>query len=321
MFERVREFLAAHDLEIWTVNVFPYGDFHGTPVKEQVYRPDWTTEERVRYTLDVAGVVARLGGDGDGAVVPMSTLPLGYGPGEPAVFAANLMRVARGLHELHERHGVHLVLALEPEPFCLVETVGDAADFLEEHVFAGSSVGPSDSRDEAVARRHLGVCIDLCHLAVVGEDPAAALSDLRRREIRCPKIQVSSCLELRDGLALDRLLAFDEPVYLHQTVAADGTRALDLSEVAQRREEFAAAGVLRTHFHMPVFWDDQDALGSTQALLRRALAEMPRPLPLLEVETYTWGVLPGWDKSDDALRAGIGRELEFVRGVLADAPF
>ena len=117
------------------------------------------------------------------------------------------------------------------------------------------------------------------------------------------------------------LLAFDEPVYLHQTVAADGTRALDLSEVALRREEFATAGVLRTHFHMPVFWDEGDALGSTQALLCRALAEMPRPLPLLEVETYTWGVLPGWDKSDDALRAGIERELEFIRGVLADAPF
>ena len=68
---------------------------------------------------------------------------------------------------------------------------------------------------------------------------------------------------------------------------------------------------------MPVFWDQEEPLGSTQASLLRALAEMPRPFPPLEVETYTWGVLPGWDKSDEALRAGIARELEFVRGVVS----
>lgn len=301
-FKRLESFLAEHDLPIWTVNVFPYGDFHATAVKTSVYQPDWTSVDRARYTLDVASVVARLGGGRD--VVPMSTLPLGYEPGEVGAFVRGLWRVVRGLAALRERYGVHLVLALEPEPFCLLETVAGTVAYLEDFMFTDEY--------EALAREHLGVCIDLCHLAVVGEDPAVALGMLRERGVRCPKIQVSSCLELRDGAAIDELLAFDEAVYLHQTVG-DGVRALDLDEVAARRDEFVAATPLRTHFHMPVFWDADGSLGSTRAQLEAALARMPGPLPLLEVETYTWGVLPGWDTSETSLRAGIERELEFVR--------
>ena len=322
--DRLTRFLASTDLSIWTVNAFPYGDFHGKPVKTKVYEPDWSDEERLLYTRHVAEVVARVGSSARPApsmrTVPISTLPLGYRDGRPAsdlddegcrVMARNLVRAASHLQSMEEAHGVRLVLALEPEPFCLLETVAQAADFLERWVFreGGWTVA------EDVLRRHLGVCVDLCHLAVLREDAIAALADLAARGIRCAKIQVSSCLELRDPRCLPELLAWDEPTYLHQTVAADGTRALDLADVAARREEFQAAGELRTHFHVPVFWDDDGALGSTQRELTRvlaALAKSPEDLPLLEVETYTWGVLPGWDKSDTALLSGLERELQFV---------
>ena len=307
---RAFDFLGQHGLSIWTLNVFPYGEFHGSPVKEKVYEPNWACDERVEYTLHAAEVAARL--CDEGSLVPMSTLPLGYGDVDRDACAANLARVATRLAALRAEHDVHMVVALEPEPFCVIETVAQAADFLE-HVFRSGTVA------EAVLRDHLGVCVDLCHLAVVGEDPALALADLRARGIQCPKIQVSSCLELRDPAGLDRLLEFDEPGYLHQTGGEGGARALDLSEIAARRGEFEAAGTLRTHFHMPVFWDEEGAaLGSTRELLKRALAEMPRPLPLLEVETYTWGVIPGWDKSDEALLDGIGQELSFVRNAVKD---
>src|SRR5438132_878800 len=36
-----RRWLDAHDLYVFTINAFPYGAFHGTRVKEDVYRPDW----------------------------------------------------------------------------------------------------------------------------------------------------------------------------------------------------------------------------------------------------------------------------------------
>ena len=91
------------------------------------------------------------------------------------------------------------------------------------------------------------VCVDLCHLAVVGEDAVAAVAGLRQRGIAMPKIQVSSGLELRDPVgSLDALLVFDEARYLHQTCGDGGQRALDLDEVGRRRPEFEAAGRLRT---------------------------------------------------------------------------
>ncbi|MGK4422383.1 hypothetical protein ACSLVQ_29455, partial [Klebsiella pneumoniae] len=42
----------------YTMNGFPYGPFHGMPVKEAVYEPDWTTPERRRYTADLAAIMA-----------------------------------------------------------------------------------------------------------------------------------------------------------------------------------------------------------------------------------------------------------------------
>jgi hypothetical protein len=165
---------------------------------------------------------------------------------------------------------------------------------------------------EELLRRHIGVCVDLCHLAVVREDAVVAVGDLRRRGISDAKIQVSACLELRDPEALDLLVAFDEDVYLHQSVAAGGARALDLDDLSRRGAEFREAGVIRTHFHTPVFWDQEGALGSTRDELHRVLVGLPRPLPLLEVETYTWGVLPGAVRGEDSLLDGIERELVWV---------
>ncbi len=314
--ERVRRALAERDLPLWTLNVFPHGDFHDDIVKEAVYRPDWGTEERVVYTRDCAEAAASL--VPAGTVVPLSTLPLGYraagaDPATLRLMACNLARAATHLHELHERTGVHCVLALEPEPFCLLETAAAAAKFFEQWLL---TAGVANAVPERAVRAHLGVCVDLCHAFVVGEDPLAVLRDLHARGISVPKVQVSSCLELRAPSGLDELLAFDEVRYLHQTIAASGERALDLGEVAARRSEFERAlahGPVRTHYHMPLWWDRDGAFGSTRALLERALdglRQLPSP-PLCEVETYTWSVLTG-ELCNAPLPERIARELDFA---------
>lgn len=313
--ERVRAQLAQMRLPIWTLNAFPFGDFHATEVKTEVYRPDWSSEERLLYTRNCAEAVADLSA-GDDAPLPISTLPLGYDPGDLRVMARNLVRAASHLADLEQRSGMELVLALEPEPFCLLETAAATGDFLEEWVFRP---GAWQTVPERVLRRHLGVCVDLCHLAVVHEDPLAALANLDSRGIRVPKIQVSSCLELRDPAELDRLLAFAEPRYLHQTCAeAGGPRALDLNEVAARRQEFERCELLRTHFHVPVYWDEPDGpLGSTRAELQRVLPALRQRDCLLEVETYTWSVLGADWQPDRDLVQGLRHELDFVSGLLA----
>jgi sugar phosphate isomerase/epimerase len=306
--------LRALDTPLWTLNVFPVAGFHDAVVKTAVYRPDWGDEDRLAYTRLCAEVGARL--CEPGTVLPLSTLPLGYrGPGEPPPdrrrMARNLARCASAFAAIEAETGVCCVLAIEPEPDCLLETAAGTAGFLEQWLF---DEGAWTTVPAAVLRRHLGVCVDLCHLAVVGEDPLAALADLRARGIAVPKLQVSSCLEARGPAGLDRLLAHHEPKYLHQTVAARGPRALDLDAAAVRRAEFAAGGVVRTHFHVPLYWDEVGPFGSTRAQVERvlrALAAAAEPLPLLEVETYTWSVLPDF-AGDTPLAALLQRELDFA---------
>lgn len=316
--KQVRAALDRLGLELWTLNAFPYGDFHSEVVKTAVYRPDWSSEERVRYTNEAAAAAAEL--VPRGTMLPLSTLPLGYqAPGGAApdlrLMARNLARVASSFAALELRTGVCCVLALEPEPFCLLETCAAVATFLEQWLF-DEGAWPTVPQD--VLRRHLGVCVDLCHLAVVGEDALAAYADLLRRRIAVPKIQVSSCLEVRAPEGVDGLLRFDEPRWLHQTVAASGIRALDLPEVRAERQAFARGGRLRTHFHLPLWWDEAGALGSTRAEVERVLAGLRRgegPLPLLEVETYTWPVL-GELGGTAPLQERLCRELDFAAACL-----
>ena len=316
--QRVRDAMARLSIPLWTLNVFPHGDFHGEVVKERVYEPDWSTEERVLYTRDCAEAAAALAHPGD--VIPLSTLPLGYrAHGQFAdlrLMARNLARMASMLRDLRDRTGVHCVLALEPEPFCILERALDAANFLEQWLF---DEGAWPTVPESALREHLGVCVDLCHLFVVGEDPLAAIHSLLARGIAVPKVQVSSCLEARSEAGLDELFAFQEARYLHQTVG-DGVRALDLGEAQSHRAEFAAAlarGPVRTHYHMPLWWDRDGAFGSTKRDLERALrgiAQLPDP-PLCEVETYTWSVLPEHMRSEP-LPTLLARELDFAANLL-----
>lgn len=322
MRERFAAALRELDLPLWTLNVFPYGGFHDQVVKTAVYRPDWEKEERLEYTRRCAELGSSL--LGPGSELPLSTLPLGWrargdAPADLRLMARNLARCASAFAAIEAKTGVRCVLALEPEPHCLLETCAATASFLERWLF---DEGAWTTVPGHVLRRHLGVCVDLCHLAVVGEDPVAALADLRARGIVVPKIQVSACLEVRDSRALGDLLAFDEPRYLHQTASESGLRALDLPDVAAAREQFAAGGRVRSHYHVPLFWDAPGAFGSTQAEVERvlrALAAGPAPLPLLEVETYTWSVL-GDFAGRAPLHAHLTRELEWVAARMKPGP-
>ena len=159
--EQVSELLARHNLEIWTLNLFPFGSFHGERVKEQVYRPDWASEERLQYTRHAAEVVAALAPAG--ARIPLSTLPLGYGSGDLRLMARNLARAASALAAVRDSTGVELVLALEPEPCCLVETVAQAVDFLESYLFREGAWTVPAARTghppDRTARRTRGVVV------------------------------------------------------------------------------------------------------------------------------------------------------------------
>jgi sugar phosphate isomerase/epimerase len=319
----------AEGFAAYTMNGFPYGRFHGAPVKEAVYEPDWTARERLDYTRGLAEVMAAL--VPEEATATISTVPGAFAPrshGREEAIAEGLLRAAADLVELRRRTGRTLALAIEPEPWCLMETVRDAVGFFRDRLFTERAARHLSSltgltADEAAAAlpRHLGLCLDVCHMAVGFEEPEAALSALAEAGIPVHKLQLSAALRIdrMNGHARSRAAAFRDEVYLHQVVArAPGgalRRFLDLPSALERGDE-ADGEEWRIHFHVPVYAEPAPPLASTRDVLERVLA-LHRARPVtghLEVETYTWDVLPqeALDGSRTDVVDGIEKELRWA---------
>jgi sugar phosphate isomerase/epimerase len=285
---RLAEFKAWLDgegLYVFTINGFPHGTFHGEPVKADVHAPDWRTEERVAYTLRLAEILGTLLPDGvDGTI---STNPLSYKPWLDddgwALATRNIVRVG------DELRGTRIALAIEPEADGALATVAELIEWWPDELNAT-------------------VCFDACHSAVAYEEPDAALDALGAAGIRVGKAQLSAALTV-PGDAHEELRAFADPIYLHQVTEAGSLRTWpDLPDAlsANGNEEW------RVHFHVPIFIERYGALESTQEHLRRCIERVDTAH--LEIETYTWDVLPADLKVSSV--DSIAREYEWVLGVL-----
>lgn len=326
-----KDFLARHQMYVFTVNGFPYGAFHGTRVKEEVYLPDWRDPERLRYTNLLADLLAALLPDDPTIEGSVSTVPGAYkpalaGPGDVAAMVEQLLQHVAHLVQLRARSGRLVSLALEPEPDCFLETIDEVVAFFEGHVRGPAAVarvmeltGLDRGGASLALREHLGVCLDLCHAAVEFEQPADCVGRLARSGIRVLKMQISAGLRLPslDPDALHALSRFDDAVYLHQVVqqGPEGLlRFADLSDAFASLQGSKAEHEWRVHFHVPIFLDQLGPFASTQTFVREMLAiHRLRPVSAhLEVETYTWGVLPEPFRSGTVDEA-VARELMWVR--------
>lgn len=306
-----RDWLERHDCYLYTINGFPYGTFHGSRVKEQVYQPDWTTRERLDYTCRLFDLLVELAPPD--LALSVSTLPGSFKEFlEPSTAADQLAAMRRNLHEcsahldrLRDRTGRDLHLGLEPEPLGLFETSAETIHFFDLL---------RDGLDENQTSRllqNLGVNYDTCHLAVEFEEPAAALDALRGAGIRLSKIHLSSALTLKPTPeALARLPEFEEGVYLHQVVVAESGPALrrfrDLPDALAWQAEFpeAAGEEWRVHFHIPLHTPPQAPFGDTREHLRGTLdylRDHPGCCEHFEMETYTWEVMPAALRSGDVV--------------------
>jgi hypothetical protein len=332
--EAFKAYLAGNDLYVFTINGFPYGRFHGTRVKEAVYLPDWQDEARLRYSNQLADILVALLPAGRGIEGSISTVPGAFKPRvkdrrDIEAMVRHLACHAAHLARLEDRTGRTLRLALEPEPCCFLETIEEAVGFFENHLFAepartlvAQATGRPE-RAEDLLRRHLGICFDVCHAAVEFEDENV-LDRLVGAGIAVPKIQVSAALRLAsvDGATADLLRPFDDGVYFHQVVERNSgglTRYLDLDQAFASLNGAGRVREWRVHFHVPVFGETAGGFATTQDYLKAILArQRASPVaPHLEVETYTWGVLPEADRQGD-LADNIARELEWTRRELTD---
>jgi len=242
-------FFAEQNLYVFTINGFPYGRFHDAGVKERVYAPDWRMTERRDYTNALAEILAEWlpeGMDGSISTVPGSFREWMQTADDEAQIARMLTECALYLHELEQRTGREIHVGLEPEPACFLETTPEAIRFFETLLLR------SDPTHEAILRRHIGVCVDTCHVALQFEDAGESLDCFRRAGIRISKVQLSSALRADSTpAARNALRQYCEPVYLHQVKArmTDGSLAA-WTDLPQAINELPShdATELRVHF-------------------------------------------------------------------------
>ena len=309
---RLQARLEVDGLVLRTINAFPYRAFHADVVKLDVYRPDWTDARRVAHTLDCARVLADLLPEGGAGSI--STLPLAWR--EPwteeddRAATEALALVSRELRALRDETGRTVRLAIEPEPGCVLDTVDDVVGWLAPRTRSG-----------LIDPEFVGVCLDTCHLAVSFADPAAALRRIADAGLRVVKVQASAALHVErpsDPASRAAVASFSEPRYLHQTreLRADGV-VLAADDLSEALDSLPAEGPWRVHFHVPLHLAPTPPLTATTDVLVTVLDAI-RDIPHgdeahVDVETYTWTVLPG---GVDDLVAGIAGEVRWAAAAL-----
>lgn len=333
---RFAGFLGDHGLYVALLNGFPYGPFHGVAVKEKVYAPDWRDNARVEYTLDLIEILRRLVPEGmDGSV---STAPLSFKAWMPpdALEAGwqgmigNMMQVAERLVRIEGENGKLIHLDIEPEPACVIENTAEAVEFFQHQLVPigapllakACGLGLDGAKEQLL--KHIQLCFDCCHFAVEHEEPVKAMQRIHSSGIRIGRIQLSSALRAvfpADPAGAQttarKLGPFTETVYLHQVGEKCGERARvfpDLDDALRESQAGAPTGAKEwcIHFHVPLFTAEYDGFAGTQdetAAVLKAACETGFTTHL-EIETYTWEVLPAGLKMD--LQASIQREYAWV---------
>jgi hypothetical protein len=316
-----QRWLENHDCYVFTINGFPYGQFHGARVKEKVYLPDWTSPERVAYTNLLFDLLAQLlpkDVEGSVSTVPCSFKELVHSEEQWKAIRRNLWECVEHTARMSERRGHKLHLGLEPEPLCLLETSAETVRFFEEM----RKEHPGDSR----LAEHLGVNYDTCHLAVEFEEPQDALGALIKEGIKISKLHLSSALKVKPTPeAREALNKFADDIYLHQVVVRGpgGRRQVyrDLDDALdQEPSDDEGRTEWRIHFHVPLHSSPTPIFDNTtdhMLCVMDILRGNPGMCSHLEMETYTWEVLPAELRSRDVVEQLVA-EYDWTLGRLVE---
>jgi hypothetical protein len=330
-----KKWLTENDAYVFTMNGFPYGEFHNTVVKADVHTPDWTTEDRKEYTIRLFHILAGILPKGmEGGI---STSPLSYRhwfqTPEALKIATrtatlHIIEVIKELIHIRQKTGVTMHLDIEPEPDGILETGRQFIDWFEGEFYElgipemENSFNVSADEAKQLLHQHLNLCYDVCHFAIGYEDHAAILGELASKGIKVGKIQISAALKGKMDVSVDQKLElkanfskFNEPTYLHQVVALTKDHSvLRYQDLPEALEDFENMDVKewRAHFHVPISIQDIGLLESTQSDIVEVL-NLQKNSPFtthMEVETYTWEVLPEQIKLP--ITESISKELEWV---------
>jgi len=325
-----KNWLDTNGLYVFTMNGFPYGNFHNEVVKDMVHAPDWTTNNRVVYTKRLFDQLAFLLPDGQEGGI--STSPISYKHWHTSeedtekvleIGAKNLTSIVLHLTKVEKETGKYLHLDIEPEPDGMLENTLEFLSFYNQYLLpiAGeiiqSETGISKDKAEELIYRHITICYDVCHFSLAFEEPKDTFLALKKANIKVGKIQVSSALKIifdntKNGAIWQSLANFNEATYLHQvTEKVNGLVTVynDLPIILEQKKKHTE---LRAHFHVPIFLEAFDNLLSTQDQILKVMEYLKADAisKHIEVETYTWEVLP--ENLKIPLDKSISRELKWL---------
>lgn len=313
---KFKDWLSENHSFVFTINGFPYGAFHGTRVKENVFLPDWTSQERIEYTQDLFRIIAEIAPKSSGGSI--STLPgshKSFDADETAILK-NLVDTAHFIEDLAQKHQIDLHLGLEPEPLGHFENTSETIQFFEKLHEHG--------QNPSIISKRIGLNFDCCHFAIEFDDAAESLDKLHKQSgIRLSKIHLSSALGLNpaDPQAINAIRKFDEPTYFHQVIAQKPDGSLSrfkdlpvfLDSVDSGKTDPSTFEQARVHFHIPLDAEPTPPIKSTAFHAKETLLwcqANPNACQHFEIETYTWGVLP--DKLQRPVEEQIAAEYRWV---------
>ena len=332
-----KQWLEGQKIYVFTLNGFPYGNFHQNRVKDDVHKPDWTTKERVEYTKRLCRILSVLLPEGmDGGI---STSPLSYKPwfydsptDKNKIFkkaAEHLAMVVEEMISIRRDTGKILHVDIEPEPDGLIEDTDETISFFQHYLlpeaanYLTKKTSLSSEEIEKSIKEHIRICYDLCHFALQYEDHKEAIEKFTKAGIKIGKVQLSSAVSYtftknahEKNLAYDCLEKLDEQTYLHQVVQANADKTISqYPDLSFALTNFNNPTNLewRVHYHVPLFTEKFGALNTTRKDVEKFLTLLQEGLPVtqLEVETYTWEVMPGEFRLD--ISESIAKELLWVR--------
>lgn len=328
--KQFKDWLDKNDLYVFTMNGFPYGNFHNQVVKDMVHAPNWATTERVVYTKRLFDQLAYLLPEGQEGGI--STSPISYKHWHKTaesssevlkIGANNLSLIVLHLSKIEKDTGKYLHLDIEPEPDGMLENTTEFLSFYNDYLLPIASkkikatLGVSTEKATELIYRYITICYDICHFSLAFEEPKDTFSRLKRQNIKVGKIQVSSALKVifngqNDTAIWESLERFNESTYLHQVTEKIDDEVVVYNDLPIVLEQKKKHGELRAHFHVPIFLEAFNNLFSTQDQILKVMECLKKETisTHIEVETYTWQVLPDNLKID--LDKSISRELKWL---------
>jgi len=326
-----KNWLNNEDIYIFTMNGFPYGNFHGEKVKDLVHAPDWTKKERLVYTKRLFKQLTILIPDEISGGI--STSPISYKHWFKNIKnkkmaisegAINMSKIAIQLYKIEQETGKYMHLDIEPEPDGLLENSDEVINYFNNYLLPigitvmRKELGLTESEANSYIKRYLTVCYDICHFSLAYENPIDTFEKFKKNEIKIGKIQVSSALKILFKNSSDQsiwksLKEFDEPIYLHQVTELKNNIVKTYSDLPDLFVNKKSFKELRAHFHVPIFLEKFNHLYSTQDQIINVINYLkinPKICDHLEVETYTWEVLPSNLKTE--LSSSIVREIKWL---------